>query len=96
MLLQVIYEFTDELRQKLFMFITGCERLPIGGLAALVPKITVARRMPEKEGMNPDDALPTASTCVHYFKLPPYSSKDTLREKVLIAITDGCVGFDLS
>jgi E3 ubiquitin-protein ligase TRIP12 len=95
MLLQVIAEMTDELRQKLWMFITRCERLPIGGLAALVPKITLARRVPD-QGMTPDETLPTASTCVHYLKLPPYSSKQIMRDRLALAITEGCVGFELS
>jgi E3 ubiquitin-protein ligase TRIP12 len=95
MLLQIIYEFPVGLKQKLFMFITGCERLPIGGLGALVPKITVARRTPE-DGVAVEDTLPTASTCAHYFKLPPYPSKEVMRERITTAVTDGCVGFDLS
>jgi E3 ubiquitin-protein ligase TRIP12 len=95
MLLETIADLGQEQQQKLVKFITGCERLPIGGLAALTPKITVAKRIP-KNGKSPDEALPTASTCVHYFKLPPYSSKDVMRDRLEVAITAGYLGFDLS
>jgi E3 ubiquitin-protein ligase TRIP12 len=95
MLFETICEFDEYLRRQLFKFITGCERLPIGGLAALTPKITVARRI-SQEGQAPDETLPTASTCNHYFKLPSYSSKRILRERIILAVTEGSIGFDLS
>jgi E3 ubiquitin-protein ligase TRIP12 len=95
MLFETICEFDPTQKEKLFQFITGNERLPVGGLGALRPKIMVAKRVGE-EGQTPDQTLPTASTCTHYFKLPPYSSKKVLKNKLLLAITEGSVGFDLS
>lgn len=35
-------------------------------------------------------------TCANYLKLPPYSSKEVLRERLLYAITEGQGSFDLS
>lgn len=35
-------------------------------------------------------------TCANYIKLPPYSSREVLRERLLLAITDGLNSFDLS
>ena len=46
---------------------------------------------------NPVDGdLPSVMTCANYLKLPPYSSKDVLRERVLFAIREGQGSFDLS
>ncbi|KYK63096.1 HECT-domain (ubiquitin-transferase) domain-containing protein, partial [Toxoplasma gondii TgCatPRC2] len=41
-----------------------------------------------------DDRLPTASTCFFMIKLPKYSSKEVLRQKLKLAITS-CVDIDL-
>uniref|UniRef100_A0A0E0DSM4 HECT-type E3 ubiquitin transferase n=1 Tax=Oryza meridionalis TaxID=40149 RepID=A0A0E0DSM4_9ORYZ len=43
-----------------------------------------------------DDDLPSVMTCANYLKLPPYSSKDKMREKLLYAITEGQGSFHLS
>jgi hypothetical protein len=74
MFVEAVCEFDEHLRRQFLKFITGCERLPIGGLAALTPKISVARRI-SLNGQSADETLPTASICTHYFKLPSYSSK---------------------
>ncbi|KAH9578113.1 HECT domain [Trypanosoma melophagium] len=36
-----------------------------------------------------DQSLPTVNTCVHYLKLPSYSSKDILEEKLRKAVLEG-------
>jgi hypothetical protein len=95
MLLEVIDEFNTEQQKNWLHFVTGCERLPVGGLASLVPKITVAQRAPDEPGMDPDDTFPTASVCFHYFKLPPYSSKGTMRARIIEALKEG-EGFHMS
>lgn len=43
-----------------------------------------------------DGMLPSASTCFHYLKLPQYSSKEVLEERLLKAITEGQGSFDLT
>jgi len=95
MLFEVILELDKERQSKLFKFITGCERLPIGGLSALQPRIIVARRISE-DYQSPDETLPTAATCTNYFKLPAYSSKKIMKERLVLAITEGQEGFLLS
>jgi len=35
-------------------------------------------------------------TCANYLKLPPYSSKEKMREKLIYAITEGQGSFHLS
>lgn len=41
------------------------------------------------------DRLPSASTCMNLLKLPAFSSKEQMREKVLYAIESNS-GFELS
>ena len=43
-----------------------------------------------------DGDLPSVMTCVNYIKLPPYSSKEVARERLLFAIREGQGSFDLS
>jgi hypothetical protein len=42
-----------------------------------------------------DESLPTANTCFHYFKLPEYSSKEVLKERLSTSIKFG-QGFQLT
>ncbi|KAK8885113.1 hypothetical protein M9Y10_044242 [Tritrichomonas musculus] len=95
MLFEAILEMNDEDRAMFFKFITGTDRLPIGGLSNLSPKVKVAKRVLEY-GQRPDDALPTVSTCSYYFKMPAYSNKETLMKKIKIAIHEGQNAFLLS
>jgi E3 ubiquitin-protein ligase TRIP12 len=95
MLLEVVAEFNGAMQRNWLLFVTGCERLPIGGLGSLAPKITVAQRLPDDPGQDPDDTFPTASVCFHYFKLPAYSSKGTMRKKMIEAFKEGA-GFHMS
>ena len=94
-LFESITELSEEDSSLLIKFITGTNRLPIGGLSALQPKLTIALRLSDP-GMNPDFCLPSVSTCFHYFKLPTYSSKEILKERLLTAIRE-CQGtFELT
>ena len=43
-----------------------------------------------------DSYLPSVMTCANYIKLPPYSSKAVMQERVLFAIREGQCSFDLS
>ncbi|KAK2079958.1 hypothetical protein QBZ16_002353 [Prototheca wickerhamii] len=43
-----------------------------------------------------DATLPSVMTCANYIKLPPYSSKEVLRARLLFALEEGQGSFDLS
>ena len=88
-LISVLVSFDPDTQRKFCKFVTGSERLPPRGIVALNPPLSVARR----EGG--DETLPTVSTCSNYLKLPSYSSKEVLRERLLLAITEGAT-FELS
>ena len=43
---------------------------------------------------NPDTALPKADTCFFNIELPNYSSKNILKQKLLLAINFDCEGLN--
>ncbi|XP_052173032.1 E3 ubiquitin-protein ligase UPL4 isoform X2 [Diospyros lotus] len=92
-LLQIIREFDREQQRAFLQFVTGAPRLPPGGLASLNPKLTIVRKHCSRCA---DADLPSVMTCANYLKLPPYSSKETMKEKLLYAITEGQGSFHLS
>uniref|UniRef100_A0A1D1YN22 HECT-type E3 ubiquitin transferase n=1 Tax=Anthurium amnicola TaxID=1678845 RepID=A0A1D1YN22_9ARAE len=91
--LETIQEFEFDQRRAFLQFVTGAPRLPPGGLAALNPKLTVVRKHCSD---CTDMELPSVMTCANYLKLPPYSSKEKMQEKLLYAITEGQGSFHLS
>ncbi|XP_042377997.1 E3 ubiquitin-protein ligase UPL4-like isoform X1 [Zingiber officinale] len=92
-LLEIIQEFGCDQRRAFLQFVTGAPRLAHGGLAALNPKLTVVRK---HGSCDADLDLPSVMTCANYLKLPPYSSKEKMREKLMYAITEGQGSFHLS
>ena len=44
---------------------------------------------------NPDEKLPTASTCFNILRLPPYSNAKIMKERVMYAIHSNA-GFELA
>ncbi|KAL9235847.1 hypothetical protein vseg_010580 [Gypsophila vaccaria] len=92
-LLEVINELDYEQRRAFLQFVTGAPRLPPGGLAALNPKLTIVRK---HSSNSVDEDLPSVMTCANYLKLPPYSSKEIMKDKLFYAITEGQGSFHLS
>ncbi|KAG6833243.1 hypothetical protein H0H87_009864 [Tephrocybe sp. NHM501043] len=65
------------------------------GFRGLNPLLTVVRK-PHEAPLTADDYLPSVMTCVNYLKLPEYSSKEVMKEKLRIAIQEGVGSFHLS
>ncbi|XP_078675972.1 E3 ubiquitin-protein ligase HECTD1-like isoform X4 [Branchiostoma floridae x Branchiostoma belcheri] len=76
-------------RKAFLQFATGCSSLPPGGLANLYPRLTIVRKVDASDG-----SFPSVNTCVHYLKLPEYSSEEILRERLLAATREK--GFHLN
>jgi E3 ubiquitin-protein ligase TRIP12 len=95
MLFDVLLEFSDGDRSLFVKFVTGAKALPIGGLAALMPKLTVALRVTEN-GALPDATFPSVMTCANYLKLPEYSTKEVLRDRLTYAIHECQNVFELT
>ncbi|RHN48427.1 putative aminoacyltransferase, E1 ubiquitin-activating enzyme [Medicago truncatula] len=85
-LLEILQEFNNEERRAFVQFVTRSPRLPPGGLASLDPKLTVVQKISYN---HTDTDLPSVMTCANYLKLPPYSSKERMKQKLLYAITEG-------
>jgi len=75
------------------MFVTSCSRPPLLGFKHLTPRMCIHRSTVPNGDV--EDYLPTASTCMNFLKLPPYSSDAKMREKLLYAISSRS-GFELS
>ncbi|XP_046990929.1 probable E3 ubiquitin-protein ligase HECTD2 [Schistocerca americana] len=82
----VLHSLSDELKKKFLLFATGSDRVPVGGMGEMTFKITRVTNKP--------DNLPEAHTCFNQLVLPTYESKDTLRQKLIIAISNA-EGFGL-
>ncbi|MCQ2815729.1 MAG: hypothetical protein MJ252_00535 [archaeon] len=99
-LIEILIGFNQEQRKKFLKFVTGCDRLPIGGFKNLNPKLTVVMFKSEilkgGEIFASDDHLPSVMTCQNYLKIPNYSSVDILRVKLECAISEGGSAFLLT
>ncbi|KAL3926392.1 MAG: hypothetical protein SGPRY_003317 [Prymnesium sp.] len=94
-LLEILCELDDATLSQFLKFITGSPRLPVGGLARLSPRLTIVLKRPEN-GVSPDAYLPSVMTCANYLKLPDYSSKTIMRDRLMTSIFEGQGAFLLS
>lgn len=94
-LLHILSDFNDTERRQFLQFTTGSPRLPIGGWKSLRPVFTVVRKIPEAP-FTPDDYLPSVMTCANYLKMPAYTSKEIMYEKLITSMNEGQNSFLLS
>lgn len=94
-LVEIMADYDPQTRREYLQFITGSPKLPIGGFRGLNPPFTVVRK-PHEAPLTADDYLPSVMTCVNYLKLPEYSSKAVMKEKLRIAMKEGVGSFHLS
>lgn len=65
------------------------------GLRSLNPPLTIVRKSFEPP-LCADNYLPSVMTCVNYLKLPDYSSKEIMANKLKLAALEGQRSFHLS
>lgn len=94
-LISIMTEFSSEERHSFLQFISGSPKLPLGGFKALKPRLTVVLKHAEA-GSTPDEYLPSVMTCANYLKLPKYSSKEVMRQRIVQAMNEGAGAFLLS
>jgi E3 ubiquitin-protein ligase TRIP12 len=82
---EVVKELTAYQQTLFVKFLTGSPKLPIGGFGRLKNKIEILKRGNEVD----NESLPSALTCLSVLKLPLYSSKDIIRQKLFTAIQEG-------
>uniref|UniRef100_A0A672ZXG6 HECT-type E3 ubiquitin transferase n=1 Tax=Sphaeramia orbicularis TaxID=375764 RepID=A0A672ZXG6_9TELE len=81
-----VERFNNEQRLRLLQFVTGTSSVPYEGFAALRGSNGLRRFCIEKWGKT--TSLPRAHTCFNRLDLPPYSSYQTLYEKLLVAVEE--------
>lgn len=84
-------EFTDDEQSKLLKFVTSCSRQPLMGFQHLQPAFTISKM----DTNDPDEKLPTASTCFNILRLPPYSNAKVMKQKLSYAVNSNA-GFELA
>jgi E3 ubiquitin-protein ligase TRIP12 len=94
-LLEILSSLTLTERRTFLQFLTGSPKLPIGGFKQLLPPFTVVCK-PNEPPLMADDYLPSVMTCANYLKLPDYTSKEVMRQKIFTAMTEGSQSFHLS
>ncbi|KAG5421105.1 UFD4 [Candida metapsilosis] len=94
-LIDILIGLNLEEKRQFLQFLTGSPKLPIGGFKALRPELTVVRKRAE-DGLKDDDYLPSVMTCANYLKIPKYSSKSVMKEKLMQAVKEGAGAFLLS
>ncbi|EPY50999.1 ubiquitin-protein ligase E3 [Schizosaccharomyces cryophilus OY26] len=80
---EVLRELDEEDKRNFVKFVTSVARPPILGFKALMPSFCI------RTNGEDESRLPTASTCVNLLKLPVYTSKKTLKEKLIVAVRSG-------
>lgn len=67
-------------------FVLGSFKVPYGGFKNFPLKI--------ERGISPE-SLPVAHTCFNQIDLPEYPSKEILKDKLSVAISEGSQGFHI-
>lgn len=91
---EVMASLSAREQRLMVKFVTSCSRAPLMGFSALQPNfcLSMAGHVGDKSNA---ERLPTAATCMNLLKMPPYDSKELMKEKFLQAISLGG-GFYLS
>ena len=90
-LFEVLEELSKDELSKFLRFVSARSRLPRNASNPMRFRIQPASSVTDEA---PDEYLPTASTCFFSLRLPKYSTKAVLREKLLYAI-DSTPNMDL-
>uniref|UniRef100_A0A1D1YBZ7 HECT-type E3 ubiquitin transferase n=1 Tax=Anthurium amnicola TaxID=1678845 RepID=A0A1D1YBZ7_9ARAE len=88
----VVKTFNKEDMARLLQFVTGTSKIPLEGFKAL-QGISGPQRFQIHKAYGAPERLPSAHTCFNQLDLPEYSSKETLQERLLLAIHEASEGF---
>jgi len=89
---QILSELNEEQMAAFLRFCTSCSRAPLLGFGQLNPPFCIQHVDADEN----EQRLPTAATCVNLLRLPRFTSKERLKEKLLYAITTSSTGFGLT
>jgi len=80
--LEVLEEMPQDQRRRVLRFITGSSRVPLGGFRNLQPSTMEITYY----GYATDMHMPKTHTCFNQIELPPYTTKEALRQKLIQAL----------
>ncbi|KAK0523250.1 hypothetical protein OC834_003529 [Tilletia horrida] len=83
---QTVRAWPPERKSRLLQFATGTSRIPVNGFKDLQGSDGPRRFTIEKSGEI--TSLPKSHTCFNRIDLPPYSSKEDLERKLIIAVEE--------
>ncbi|CAN0915763.1 E3 ubiquitin-protein ligase UPL1 [Linum grandiflorum] len=89
---EVVKDFNKEDMARLVQFITGTSKVPLEGFKAL-QGISGPQRFQVHKAYGAPERLPSAHTCFNQLDLPEYTSKEHLRNRLLLAIHEASEGF---
>ncbi|KAI8100057.1 uncharacterized protein BX664DRAFT_322764 [Halteromyces radiatus] len=111
LLWQIVQDFPSNEKRAFLKFVTSCPKPPLGGFSYLQPPFTIRMVSTNEQsiegmglvramlklntGADKSGRLPSSSTCFNLLKLPAYTKKSLLREKLCYAIHSN-TGFELS
>ncbi|KAL2932303.1 E3 ubiquitin-protein ligase UPL5 [Bienertia sinuspersici] len=82
---EVVRNLSPEQRKTLLFFWTSIKYLPIEGFRGLASRLYIYK------SSDPEDFLPSSHTCFYQLCIPPYPSRDVMRQRLLV-ITQQHVG----
>ena len=83
-------DFSEEDKQKFIKFCWGEQRLPANDEEFERRQTRFMIKPSMRAGGNVDGALPKADTCFFNLELPDYSTKEIMRQRILLAIHTDC------
>eukprot|EP01025_Chloroclados_australasicus_P025412 TRINITY_DN25382_c0_g1_i2.p1 TRINITY_DN25382_c0_g1~~TRINITY_DN25382_c0_g1_i2.p1 ORF type:complete len:386 (+),score=37.31 TRINITY_DN25382_c0_g1_i2:150-1160(+) len=89
---EIVGELDQEDLARLVQFVTGTSRVPLGGFVQL-QGISGPQRFSIHKAYGEQNRLPQAHTCFNQLDLIEYPSKEQLKDRLLLAVRQGNVGF---
>ncbi|KAL8142163.1 hypothetical protein V2J09_015195 [Rumex salicifolius] len=89
---EVVGSFNKEDMARLLQFVTGTSKIPLEGFRAL-QGISGPQKFQIHKAYGAPERLPSAHTCFNQLDLPEYSSKEQLKDRLLLAIHEASEGF---
>ncbi|KAG2382979.1 hypothetical protein C9374_004946 [Naegleria lovaniensis] len=87
---EILHSFSPEQRSLFLKFVWGRGRMPYNESEAF----TNPMKIQKLDRPNPDSVLPLSHTCFFSIEIPPYSTKEIMKEKLLYAIVN-CKAIDI-
>jgi len=89
----IMFNLSKTEKAAFLQFVTGSSKVPLAGFSELQGMRGVQKFSINKAGGGDTGALMSAHTCFNALDLPEYKSEEEMKEKLLLAISEGAGGF---